>query len=245
MDDLEKRLVGLDRSQALSLTHFCRRARNRLSQRAYRRRHAERLRELQERAEAGTTSPSESLEKMRKENRLLRKQLCDVQSKLASVTESLMSLNGSVTSVLNKSSPEQPPLQGVSIDLSVESTETTTETDTVNPDPFDSTLSSDSMIDQIFQPSLTTPLPNPPQTFISDGGPVPSNTGLDWEAISGNPSVLGHQQIPNIWNYGYQMGFQPYARALAGSESSSLILRKPWLNRILHSQIIYRFFSKC
>lgn len=216
-------------SHVLSLTYFHRRARNRLSQRAYRRRHAERLRELRERAEAGTTSPNEILEKTRKENQLLRKQLCDVQSKLASVTESLMTLAGSVTNVLNENSPEQPPFQGTRVDPSVEPNETTAETDILNPGPVDSTLSSDWMINEIFQPSSATPVTYPPETFSLAAGPATSSAGLDWEAMSGNPSVLCHQQIPNIWSYGYQMGFQPYARALAGSESSSLILRKPWV----------------
>ncbi|OQE22970.1 hypothetical protein PENSTE_c009G04237 [Penicillium steckii] len=198
MDDLEKRQV--------------RRARNRLSQRAYRRRHAERLRELRERAEAGTTSPNEILEKTRKENQLLRKQLCDVQSKLASVTETLTILAGSVTNVLNEDSSEEPPFQGTRVDPSVEPNETTAETDIFNPGPVDPTLSSDSIIDEILQPTSATPATYPPETFSLAAGPATSSAGLDWEAISGNPSALCHQQIPNIWSYGYQMGFQPLYR---------------------------------
>lgn len=229
MDDLERRLVGFGTGHVRSLTHFHRRARNRLSQCAYRRRHAERLRELRERAEAGTTSPNEILEKTQKENKLLRKQLCDVQSKLASVTETLRTLTSSVTNVLNQNLPDQPSFEETKVGPPVEQNETAAETDIFNPGPVESILSSDFMIDGIFQPRSAMPVTYPPETFSVAAGPATSSAGLDWEAMSGNPSVLDHQQIPNIWSYGYQMGFQPYARALAGSESSSLILRKPWV----------------
>lgn len=79
----------------------CRKLRNRLSQRAFRRRQAECIRELKNRVNADQRSDSERVEALQKENRLLRQQLIDVQTKMSRMMASVQLLSDSVAKTLD------------------------------------------------------------------------------------------------------------------------------------------------
>jgi hypothetical protein len=78
-----------------------RKLRNRLSQRAFRRRQAECIRELKNRVNADQRSDSERVEALQKENRLLRQQLIDVQTKMSRMMASVQLLSDSVAKTLD------------------------------------------------------------------------------------------------------------------------------------------------
>ncbi|KZL77810.1 beta-eliminating lyase [Colletotrichum tofieldiae] len=77
------------------------RLRNRLSQQAFRRRQAERIRELSSRVNVDQRSDSERIEALQRENRHLRTQLVEVQTKMSRLLATLQGLNDSVSKTLD------------------------------------------------------------------------------------------------------------------------------------------------
>ncbi|KDN67285.1 hypothetical protein CSUB01_01485 [Colletotrichum sublineola] len=77
------------------------RLRNRLSQQAFRRRQAERIRELSSRVNVDQKSDSERIEALQQENRQLRTQLVEVQTKMSRLLATLQGLSDSVSKTLD------------------------------------------------------------------------------------------------------------------------------------------------
>lgn len=175
---------------------------------------------------------NEVFEKLRKENHSLRKQLLDVQSKLTKLTETVKALAGSVTNALDECLPEELLSQTVEIDSALEPNgNATTRCGVPGLEPLGSTSCSGLAGDSPFQP-LSRPVRTSPclsETSQVAVRPGTSTISLDWEALSDGLSSLIQPQIPNIWSHQYQMGLQPYARALSESEYTSLVLHKPWI----------------
>lgn len=100
---------------------LCRKLRNRLSQRAFRRRQAECIRELRNRVNADRRPDSERVEALQKENKILRQQLIDVQAKMSKVLASVQLLSDSVTKTLDDTkdgshSPDEADLERHALD---------------------------------------------------------------------------------------------------------------------------------
>ncbi|KAJ0370017.1 hypothetical protein COL26b_010221 [Colletotrichum chrysophilum] len=77
------------------------RLRNRLSQQAFRRRQQERIRELSNRVNTDQKPEDERVAALQQENRQLRAQLVEVQTKLSRLMASLQGLNDTVSKTLN------------------------------------------------------------------------------------------------------------------------------------------------
>ncbi|KAJ0330091.1 hypothetical protein COL922a_012631 [Colletotrichum nupharicola] len=77
------------------------RLRNRLSQQAFRRRQQERIRELSNRVNTDQKPEDERVAALQQENRRLRAQLVEVQTKLSRLMASLQGLNDTVSKTLN------------------------------------------------------------------------------------------------------------------------------------------------
>ncbi|KAJ0158424.1 hypothetical protein CTA2_11605 [Colletotrichum tanaceti] len=205
------------------------RLRNRLSQQAFRRRQAERMRELSSRANADQKPDGERVEALQRENRQLRTQLVEVQAKMARLMVALRGLSDSVSQTLDDTAasaagggigPRPSSLSAsataaaASSSSSSSSSATTTTTTSYAPmelEAFDASLLE-------FDPSL--PMPSVTEPLGHD---VSSSELINVAGIS--PL---YAQIPNIWSFEYQTGIEPYVTAMAATQESSTMLRKDW-----------------
>ncbi|GKU05858.1 bzip transcription [Fusarium langsethiae] len=195
--------------------------RNRLSQRAFRRRQAECIRELRNRVNADQRPDSERVEALQRENKLLRQQLVDVQAKMTKVLASVQLLSDSVTKTLDDTkdgshSPEEADLEG---HASIQ-----------KRDQHISNSSLSSLDLDSFDPSILDYAPfvsaNAPQS-----APEPTNS-LTSELINVTGTNPLYSQIPNIWSHEYQMGLEPYLTAINATEESNLKMLKSKLNTL-------------
>ncbi|KAK1967028.1 hypothetical protein LY78DRAFT_23798 [Colletotrichum sublineola] len=200
------------------------RLRNRLSQQAFRRRQAERIRELSSRVNVDQKSDSERIEALQQENRQLRTQLVEVQTKMSRLLATLQGLSDSVSKTLDDTAAIK-------------------EGERMSAD--DSGKSSTGPSSQDYQQNKHTPLPPEPYapmdlepfdtSMLSFDPPLilPSMTGQNEDHLSSElVNVAGtsplYPQIPNIWSFEYQTGIEPYLTAMAATQESSTLLRKNW-----------------
>ncbi|OLN97022.1 hypothetical protein CCHL11_02035 [Colletotrichum chlorophyti] len=203
------------------------RLRNRLSQQAFRRRQAERIRDLSSRVNEDQTSDNERVESLQRENRQLRTQLVEVQTRLSRLLATMQGLNDSVSKTLGDTSIGSKAEQTYStaiaapptIDLSAVGEQVQTppapKISPIAVDPFDATIQ-DQALD--FDPPLVHEL------YRGNG---------DAECITSELiNVAGtsplYPQIPNIWSFKYQTGTEPYLTVMAATEETSIRLRKNW-----------------
>ncbi|KAG7082292.1 penicillin-binding protein [Colletotrichum scovillei] len=191
----------------------------RLSQQAFRRRQAERMRELSSRVNTDQKSDNERIEDLQRENRQLRAQLVDVQARMSRLLANIQGLSDSVSKTLNDTGSqgskvfeetedhasqlstydkkqtydEGPPFPGPSMQL----------------EPFDTSSLN-------FDPPLAHH-PGPGQS---------EDAFLSSELINVTGTSPLYTQIPNIWSFEYQTGIEPYLTAMAASQESSMALRK-------------------
>jgi hypothetical protein len=209
-----------------------RKLRNRLSQQAFRRRQAEYVKELQKRVDAGSWPQNEAFKALQEENAHLRKQLVEFQSKLARLIATIQSLSGSVSEALGESTEDMPksmyeetgssgdPGRRVNLDhlpglgqLNSVASHAVGQCGPSQPS-FDFSAATSYLSEESIEVA---------GAFLVE--PAIDSFGL--QADPGNSNNLS-PQIPNIWNYDYQMGLQAYANALSGSENSSITLGKNW-----------------
>ncbi|KAG7055962.1 penicillin-binding protein [Colletotrichum scovillei] len=190
-----------------------------LSQQAFRRRQAERMRELSSRVNTDQKSDNERIEDLQRENRQLRAQLVDVQARMSRLLANIQGLSDSVSKTLNDTGSqgskvfeetedhasqlstydkkqtydEGPPFPGPSMQL----------------EPFDTSSLN-------FDPPLAHH-PGPGQS---------EDAFLSSELINVTGTSPLYTQIPNIWSFEYQTGIEPYLTAMAASQESSMALRK-------------------
>ncbi|KAI9170582.1 hypothetical protein HJFPF1_00050 [Paramyrothecium foliicola] len=191
--------------------------RNRLSQRAFRRRQAECIRDLKSQVEAGQKPDGDRVEALQRENRQLRKQLVDVQTKLSKLLASMQLLSNSVSETLDNTSDSKDEAwkeatTGSPHHEQEHSQQPASEMSTLNLEPFDLPLInfSSSGPQRHAQPSAKA------------GGFATS------ELLNSTGTNPIYPQIPNIWSFEYQMGMQPYISATNATEESSLILGRDW-----------------
>ncbi|KAH7127413.1 pyridoxal phosphate-dependent transferase [Dactylonectria macrodidyma] len=197
--------------------------RNRLSQRAFRRRQAECIRELRSRANVDQRPDSERVEALQRENRRLRTQLVEVQSRLGRLLASVQGLTDSVASTLDGGEGEK---EGGSEDVVLGETMRTRRRDSLeNLNQVQGISTAPSDIKQITEPT---------DALVSFRPPIPQDT-IDKPIFPGPQTPMFgsgplYQQIPNIWSFEYQMGLEPYMDAMAASHDASSMLGKEWIH---------------
>ncbi|KAK2040413.1 hypothetical protein LZ31DRAFT_604152 [Colletotrichum somersetense] len=188
------------------------RLRNRLSQQAFRRRQAERIRELSNRVNVDQKSDSERIEALQQENRQLRMQLVEVQAKMSRLLATLQGLSDSVSKTLDNTAAAENGGYGFSDDSGTASTGSSNQNRNQNkhsPPP----------------PELYAPM----DLQSSDTSMFRQNHDhLSSELVNVAGTSPLYPQIPNVWSFEYQTGIEPYLTAMAATQESSTLLRKNW-----------------
>ncbi|KAH6892545.1 pyridoxal phosphate-dependent transferase [Thelonectria olida] len=200
------------------------RDRNRLSQRTFRRRQAEELRELRERVNAEGRPENEQVTALQQENARLRKKLVEVQTKLSRVVANCQLLTTDITKTLDEPASGDDAVQDVEAEMEA-------------PTPGGFSHRRSASLEN------TAPFPCPHQdepANLWEAAVVPyrrpslqDSIAIDEPAqmmIRGEPPARGLdcQQIPNIWTHEYQMGLEPYRNAITATEEVNRILGKEW-----------------
>ncbi|EFQ33989.1 uncharacterized protein GLRG_09133 [Colletotrichum graminicola M1.001] len=188
------------------------RLRNRLSQQAFRRRQAERIRELSSRVNSHQKSDSERIEALQQENRQLRMQLVEVQAKMSRLLATLQGLSDSVSKTLD---------------------DTATIEDGDHRFADDSGKPSTGLSNQDHERSKHT---SPPPELYAPTELEPLDISmfrqneeyLSSELVNVTGTSPLYPQIPKIWSFEYQTGIEPYLTAMAATQESSAMLRKNW-----------------
>ncbi|KAG9251795.1 pyridoxal phosphate-dependent transferase [Emericellopsis atlantica] len=209
--DLPKASEGGDTNAPMSEQEK-KKLRNRLSQRAFRRRQAECMRELQSRVRADQRPESERVEALQKENRMLRQQLVDLQSNMSRMMATMQSLNDSVTKTLDSTAQgdEAPSSQADMVAVERVKHRPTSDQQPLDLNSFDLTTT-----------GLEAPMG---QTGCLESAAETNGTWFDLVNPAGTSPL--YSQIPNIWSHEYQMGMQPYLAAVSATEQSRMVLGK-------------------
>ncbi|KAJ4162330.1 hypothetical protein NW754_013763 [Fusarium falciforme] len=210
-----------------------RKLRNRLSQRAFRRRQAEYLRDLRNRAEASQKPDNERVAELEEENGRLRAHITELQSRLEGVQVTLQMIASSSSKILGRSGsslPRQPRIEERDSEQE-ENEPSRDESITADKAQSDSTPwppFSSAALEAIQIPDLSFPtdVDSTIEIPISDAVQARSNLIRDVMGSVGpidpnlSKSPLQLQRIPNIWNFNYQMGNQAYIDAIESCASS-------------------------
>ncbi|KAK1673643.1 pyridoxal phosphate-dependent transferase [Colletotrichum godetiae] len=207
--------------QPKPLTRGCiylRRLRNRLSQQAFRRRQAERMRELSSRVNTDQKSDNLRIEELQRENRQLRAQLVDVQARMSRLLANIQGLSDSVSKTLNDT--------GSQGDVEVEETEDSS----LQLSTYDHKQAYGGPVfpgpSMQLEPFNTSSLNfDPPLAHQSEPGQA-EDAFLSSELINVAGTSPFYAQIPNIWSFEYQTGIEPYRTAMAATQESSMALRR-------------------
>lgn len=196
-----------------------RKLRNRLSQRAFRRRQAESLRELKNRANASQAPDNERVLTLEQENSRLRVQLAQFHSQLEGVQATLSLMSKTLSNILDEKTPpaisRQSSAEGEDPGSSAAILDTNQSGAVSQASTVDETLpSSDLIAGQVSSSDITV------NTTFLQPMTVPDHTAA--HSLIGNPqadpplsaSPLHLQQVPRIWSFEYQMGHQSYTDAL-------------------------------
>ncbi|KAG5820947.1 hypothetical protein H9Q74_008555 [Fusarium xylarioides] len=195
--------------------------RNRLSQRAFRRRQAECIRELKNRVNADQRSDSERVEALQKENKLLRQQLIDVQTKMSRMMASVQLLSDSVAKTLDDTtSGEGDERQS---DVESERHERVS-----GKNGNDKQIVEESALQSIDLDAFDPSILDFDAPFSSSSVTASADNDISSELINVSGTSPFYSQIPNIWSHEYQMGMQPYLTAINATAESSLVLGKDY-----------------
>ncbi|WYZ44799.1 hypothetical protein EsH8_VIII_000115 [Colletotrichum jinshuiense] len=214
MSSMNASFEGADKPSSASEQER-KRLRNRLSQQAFRRRQAERIRDLSNRVNEDQKSDGERMEALQRENRQLREQLVEVQAKMSRLLATLQGLNDSVSKTL-----------GDTANNGDRERKNTGDKDHASFEPF---RHNHKQNEQLFvPPAPSLELEHFDASILEFDHPFtqqPEVFGGDDFASSELINVAGispiYPQIPNIWSFEYQMGIQPYLTAMAANEEST------------------------
>lgn len=197
-----------------------------MAQRAFRRRQADHLRELRNQASSKNEPQDETIRKLREENSRLRKTLIDVQSKLARMTANMQALSEAVSQSTEGPTrdTEDPILNHDGVDLSLSQILTEFESGALEDDVV---IDHDSHAAALAKSPMKTPsgicLDLPEKSQDNSISVVTPRS----ESISERISNLA-QEIPSIWSFEYQMGTDPYTRALSSMQSPRMRPDRSW-----------------
>ncbi|KAI5460580.1 pyridoxal phosphate-dependent transferase [Mariannaea sp. PMI_226] len=207
------------------LTHAYRKIRNRISQRAFRRRQVETLRELRERVNAGERSQDEQVAALQQENKRLRANLVEVQAKLSRLLASIQLMSDDVLKTLDGDNTNQEAVE--SDDQAISSTQSSRdENDSSNGNGkvnanVNGGGDSNSDVNRVkTAPSVTS-------MDLSMAAVTPYQPATPRETGTMADGLIC-QQIPNIWTFQYQMGLEPYMNAMAATQQSNITLGREW-----------------
>ncbi|KAI8182742.1 hypothetical protein K4K51_000729 [Colletotrichum sp. SAR 10_75] len=189
------------------------RLRNRLSQQAFRRRQQERIRELSNRVNTDQKPEDERVAALQQENRQLRAQLVEVQTRLSRLMANLQGLNDTVSKTLNDTASGGGKTHEGPSEIEESRLHQSETADALALRPMDMTSFDTTLFD--FDPHL-------------GHEPAADDTGALPELINAAGISPLYNQIPNIWSFEYQTGVEPYQAAMAATQESSLVLRKNW-----------------
>ncbi|EXK29779.1 hypothetical protein FOXG_11708 [Fusarium oxysporum f. sp. lycopersici 4287] len=196
--------------------------RNRLSQRAFRRRQAECIRELKNRVNADQRSDSERVEALQKENRLLRQQLIDVQTKMSRMMASVQLLSDSVAKTLDDTASGEG-------DERRRDGERERDQRVNGKTRNDEQIVEESALQSIDLEAFDPSILDFDAPFSSSNVSAPTtDNGISSELINVSGTSPFYSQIPNIWSHEYQMGMQPYLTAINATAESSMVLGKDY-----------------
>ncbi|KAF7557131.1 hypothetical protein G7Z17_g880 [Cylindrodendrum hubeiense] len=210
---------GPDQGASMSEEQERKKLRNRLSQRAFRRRQAECIRELRNRVNVDQRPDSERVEALQQENSRLRNQLVEVQSKLGRLLATVQLLTDSVATTLDGTDADEAKDSG-----SEAAIPTKPEFQRRNKARGKRPRSEDHKLPLLDITDITESV----ETSVLSFRPSVTPDAIDSTVIS-DPGTL-YQQIPNIWSFEYQMGLDPYMDAITASHHSSMMLGKEWIH---------------
>ncbi|VUC38176.1 unnamed protein product [Clonostachys rosea] len=192
--------------------------RNRLSQRAFRLRRAEHLRELESRANASEQPDGDRVVVLEQENKRLRAHITKLQSQLESIQASIQLMTKSSTAILDATEPssnEELEIEQVRTQHQREqnrgnTSSTSKDMSWVPTTPNNNQQNTSSNFSLLLRGSNSGRLSSP---FTSHN----IETGLDGFAESLGPiqiDSLPLTRMPEFWGLSHQMGPQAYANAL-------------------------------
>ncbi|KAI9041016.1 uncharacterized protein KD926_007432 [Aspergillus affinis] len=200
------------------------RLRNRLAQRAFRRRQADHLRAKQSHVNSKDQPQDVTIRKLQAENSALRRSLIEVEAKLARFTANIQSLSATVSDALADPSSEKPLEESTPSrhDLSDDRTSLKEPVSSESPD-----LSSgfDSAPDHCIIDLDLTALPGTDLARKPSFQPM-DDCNPDLNLVETFDDLA--QQIPSLWSFEYQMGPESYVNALTRSQDSSVVLGRGW-----------------
>ena len=171
---------------------------------------------------------SERIEALQQENRQLRSQLLDVQTKMSKLIASMQTVNDAVAKTLDDTDTanSKDTQKGRFDDMDQGSSGSSGQ-----QEPGPSTSHFLALNSSLPPASFETPAPKFGYDSLNDSQQQhlvsgPSFTSTELINPAGTSPL--HPQIPNIWSFEYQMGVQPYLAAMTATESSSLIRGKDW-----------------
>ncbi|RSL99361.1 hypothetical protein CDV31_012227 [Fusarium ambrosium] len=209
-----------------------RKLRNRLSQRAFRRRQAEYLRDLRNRAEASQKPNNERVVELEEENSRLRAHITELQSRLEGVQVTLQMIASSSSQILGRSESTLPRQSRNKERDSENEENATSRDDSITTDKAQSEAnpwpaSSSTALEAIQIPDLPFPTDVDSTIDIPTTDAIQARSNLIRDVLDSmilidpnlSKSPLQLQRIPNIWNFNYQMGgqslYQSVSTALA------------------------------
>ncbi|RSM09635.1 hypothetical protein CEP52_003954 [Fusarium oligoseptatum] len=209
-----------------------RKLRNRLSQRAFRRRQAEYLRDLRNRAEASQKPNNERVVELEEENGRLRAHITELQSRLEGVQVTLQMIASSSSKILGRSESTLPRQSWNEERDSEQEENAPSRNDSITTDKAQSEANpwpsfSSTALEAIQIPDLPFPTDVDSTIEIPTSDAVQARSSLIRDVLDSivpidpnlSKSPLQLQRIPNIWNFNYQMGgqslYQSVSTALA------------------------------
>ncbi|WKT52615.1 hypothetical protein QSH57_003129 [Fusarium oxysporum f. sp. vasinfectum] len=198
--------------------------RNRLSQRAFRRRQAENLRELKHRANGTQLPDNERLATLEHENNHLRTQIAGFQSQVESIQATLSLMSKSLSDLLSQKPPSVPSPQPGAKDAPSQDPESSEGGNSITSQPTPIEVPSIAANMEFATVNETGHQPPGTDSIVSNTlfQPMMPYSAAEFNFL-GNLSrteqldpktPLQMQQIPRIWNFDYQMGSQSYTDAL-------------------------------
>ena len=234
-EDIDKKYAFqiLDLSK-LVINFTGRRLRNRLAQRAFRRRQADRLRTLLDRADSSDRPYDETIEALQDENSRLRKNLIEVQTKLARLVATMQTLTGTVTDALeypshgvasNIDHEEPEPAPGPEPEIEPEAKQACNNSMDLDLGVVSKLDSADYSVDALDNDNVVSTKSFDNRDIETGGIMVDLSSPATKLAASFDNLA---QQIPSIWSFEYQIGLDPYTNAMATSENSTAAIRRGW-----------------
>lgn len=179
------------------------------------------MKELLDRADSSDKPYDEVIRSLQEENSTLRRNLIEVQAKLARLVVTMQTLSGAVSKALDDSDFGESSLDSKKLIDDYGSSSCRTDQPTSREPDTSSFLNIES-INDAFQDTLSHREASQMaviSTPLSEKG-VGANIEASFNSLA--------QQIPSIWSFEYQMGLDPFTAAIASSEESSLALGKTW-----------------